>query len=332
MFDLRRRRFMTLLGGAAAAWPLAARGQQAAGIPRVGVLWHAGSEEEEGIYFTSLQQGFRDLGYIEGRTLVLEHTYAAEQYERFNANAANLVAHKVDVLVAVTRPAVVAAQRATNTIPIVFTVVPDPVGLGLVASLAHPGGHITGLTHIGTDIGAKRIEFLKEAFPNLSRAALLVNPTDPVVKQRNIDEAQSAARHLKIEIQPIEVRSPEDFVPAFTAIDQARLEAVVTGIDPMIYNERKRIAELARSKRLPTMLHIAEMVEAGGLMSYAPNYPALFRRTAAYVDKILKGASPADLPVEQPTKFDLVVNLKTANAIGAAIPPSFLLRADRIIE
>ncbi len=329
---MKRRDFITLLGGAVVTWPLAARAQRTEKIPRIGLLWHAGNKEEEGNFFTSLQQGFHDLGYVEGRTLVLEHTYAAEQYERFNVNAAALVALKVDVLVAVTRPAAVAAQRATSTIPIVFTVVPDPVGLKLVASLAQPGGNITGLTHIATDIGAKRIEILKEAFPGLSRVGLLVNPNDPAVAQRNIDEAQTAASRLSFIVQPVEVRSPEDFARAFAMIDQARLEGVVTGVDPMIYNERKRLAELAQARRLPTMVHVAEMVEAGNLMSYAPNYPALFRRTAAYVNKILKGTKPADLPVEQPTRFDLVINLKTAHAIGVTILPSLLLRADKVIE
>jgi ABC-type uncharacterized transport system substrate-binding protein len=336
MGDIRRRDFLTLLGGMAAACPLAARAQQTAQQgarnPRIGVLWHAGSEEEEGTLFVALRQGFRDLGYIEGRTVLLEHTYAAEQYERFNANANALVAGNVDVLIAVTRPAAIAAQRATSKIPIVFTVVPDPVRLKLVASLARPGGNITGLTHIATEIGAKRIEILKEAFPSLSRVALLVNPNDPIVMQINIDEGAIAAQRLNIVVQPVEVRSPQDFPGAFAAIDQARLEGVVTGVDPMIGNARKQIAALAMARRLPTMVTSSLMVEVGNLMSYAPDFEALFRRSAAYVDKILKGTKPADLPVEQPTKFDLVINLKTANALGLTIPSPLLLRADRVIE
>jgi putative ABC transport system substrate-binding protein len=312
--------------------PAAVHSQQTGKISRIGVLWHAGNEDEEKHYLTALRQGFRDLGYAEGRTLMLENRYASEQYERFNAQAAELVALKVDVIVAVTRSAAAAAQRSTATIPIVFVVVPDPVGMKLVASLARPGGNITGLTQMGTDIIAKRIEFFKEAVPGLSRVGLLLNPGDPVVARRNLDEARAAASHLNIAMLPIEVRAPADFPAAFAAIDRARVDGVVTGIDPMMYNERKRIAELARARGLPTMVHIGEMVDDGGLMSYAPNYPALFRRVAVYVDKILKGTKPADLPVEQPTKFDLVVNLKTARALGLTIPPSIVLRADRVIE
>jgi putative ABC transport system substrate-binding protein len=306
--------------------------QRVVKIPTLGVLWHAGSEEEEGALFVALRQGFVDLGYVEGKTLVMQHTYAAEQYERFAANAAALVARNVDVRVAVTRLAAIAAQSATATIPIVFTVVPDPVGLKLVASLAHPGGNITGLTHIATEIGAKRIAILKEAFPSISNVALLVNPQDPIVAQRNIDEAQMAASRLGIAVQPVEARSPGEIANAFASIDAANVEAVVTGVDPMIYNERKQIAALALARRLPTMVHAATMVEDGNLMSYAPDYIALFRRTAAYVDKVLKGEKPANLPVEQPTKFELVINLKVAKALGLTISESFILRADKLIQ
>jgi putative ABC transport system substrate-binding protein len=330
--QLGRREFITLLGGAAATWPLGARAQQPGRIPTVGVLWHAGSAEEEGALFVALRQGFLDLGYVEGKTVVFDHTYASEQYERFDANAAGLVARNVDVMVAVTRPAAVAAQRATTTIPIVFTVVSDPVGLKLVASLAHPGGNITGLTHIGTEIGAKRIAILKEAFPGISRVALLVNPQDSVQAQSNTVETQMAANSLGITVQPIEVRSPSDLADAFAAIDTAKLEAVVTGVDPMIYSERKQIAALALARRLPTMVHAATMVDDGNLMSYATDYLALFRRTATYVDKILKGEKPENIPVELPTKFELVVNIKTANAAGLTVSSSILLRSDRLIE
>jgi putative tryptophan/tyrosine transport system substrate-binding protein len=329
---MKRRKFVTLLGATVVAWPLSTRAQEAKKIPKIGVLWHAGNAEEEGVFYASLLQGFRDLGYVEGRTLVFEHTFAAEQYERFNENAAALVARNVDVLVAVTRSAAIAAKRATATIPIVFTVVPDPVGLRLVESLGHPGGNITGLTNIATDLGAKRIELLKEAFPALTRIALLVNASDPIVRHRNIDEAQKVAKQLNIAVEPIDVRSPQDFVAAFARIEQVRLEAVVTGVDPMIYNERKHLSELALARRLPTMVHVAQMVEDGNLMSYALSLTAMFHRTAAYVDRILKGAKPADLPVEQPTKFDLVINLKTAKDLGLTIPPSLLARADEVIE
>ena len=329
---MRRREFIALFGGATAAWPLAALGQQTAKVPRVGVLWHASNEQEEGVYFISLRQGFSDLGYVEPKNIVLEHTYAAEQYERFNANATALVARNVAVLIAVSLPAAVAAKRVTSTVPIVFTAVPDPVDFGLVASLAEPGGNITGLTNISSEIVPKRIEIFKEAIPDLSRLALLVNPNNRAVSIRNIADTRSAAERLNITVQTVEVRSPEDFEPAFEAIDRAHLQGVVTGNDPMIHNERNRIAELAQARRLPTMVHNADMVEAGGLMTYAADSRDLFRRTPGYVDRILKGSKLANLPVEQPTKFLFVVNLKTAKEIGVNIPSMLLLRADKLIE
>ena len=200
-----------------------------------------------------------------------------------------------------------------------------------VTSLGRPGGNITGLTQM-SDIIGKRLEIFKEALPGLSRVALLVNPSDQALARRNIDDVQAAAGRLNIEIHEVNVRGPEDFQGAFAAIDRLRVDGVFTGIDPMIYNKRKLIAELARVRRLPTMMHIGEMVDDGGLITYAPNYPTLFRRAAVYVDKILKGEKPGELPVEQPTKFELVVNLKTASEIGITIAPTFLNRADRLIE
>jgi putative tryptophan/tyrosine transport system substrate-binding protein len=329
--DLSRRAFI-LFGHAVAALPLTARAQQRRQVPTVGVLWHAANEEQEAPYPSALRQGFVEHGYDVGRTLMIENRFAAEEYERFESNAAELVARKVDALIAVTRPAAVAAQRATSEIPIVFVVVPDPVGLGIVASLAHPGGNITGLTHVATDIVAKRIEIFRELVPGLSRLVLLVNPNDPVVMHRNIDEAQSAARHFNIVIQPVEVRTPQDFDRAFTVIAQTHVDGIVTGIDPMISNEKKQIAQLAMRQGLPTMLHHSEMAKVGGLMSYGPNFPGLFRRAADYVDMILRGTKPGDLPVEQPTKFELVINLKTAKALGIKVPPLLLTRADEVIE
>jgi putative ABC transport system substrate-binding protein len=329
---MRRREFITVLSSATVAWPLSAKARQGKKVPRIGVLWHAGSAEEEGVYFAALRQGFRDLAYIEGESITLEHRFPAEQYERFNAFAAELVGLKVDVIVAVTRPAAAAAQRATTTIPIVFLLVPDPVGMKFVESLARPGGNITGLSQMATDIIGKRLELFKETIPGLSTLALLLNPSDPALARRNVEEAKPAAARLNISVHPIEVRRPEEFTAAFAAIDRLRVDGIFTGIDPMLYNERKRIAEMASLRRLPTMMHIGEMVYDGGLMTYAPNYPALFRRTAAFVDRILKGEKPAELPVEQPTKFELIVNLKTAKALGIIVPPTMLARADEVIE
>jgi putative tryptophan/tyrosine transport system substrate-binding protein len=333
LFDqLRRRDFITLLGGAAATWPLAARAQQRRQVPRVGVLWHAGSAEEEAIYLGAFQQGLNSLGYIDGQTISLEHRFPNEQPERFVSLAAELVSLKVDVLVAVTRPAAVAAQRATATIPIVFIVVPDPVGTKLVDSLARPGGNVTGLTHIAVELSAKRLALFKEVFPRMSRAALVVNANDPQGMHRYIDETQTAATTLGLTVVPVEVRSLEDFVPAFDQIVAAGLEGVVLPADGLFYQGRAKLAQLALARRVPLMVYSRETLEAGALMSYGSDQRAIFRRAAIYVDKILKGEKPADLPVEQPTKFEFLVNLKTAKALGLTIPEAFLLRADEVIE
>jgi putative ABC transport system substrate-binding protein len=329
---MKRREFITLLGGTVVGWPLCTRSQEAKKIPRVGVLWHARNAEEEGVYFTALQRGFRDLGYVEGQTVALEHRFPAEQYERFNTISAELVGLKVDVIIAVSWPAAVAAQRATTTIPIIFVVVPDPVGMKLVDSLGRPGGNITGVSQMATDIIGKRLEIFKEAIPRLSSVGLLLNPDAPVLARRNLEEVRAAAARLNVAVHPLEVRQPEDFEAAFAIIDRLHVDGIFTGIDPMIYNERKRIAELAQLRRLPTMVHIGEMVHDGCLITYAPNYPALYHRTATYVDKVLKGQKPGDLPVEQPTKFDLVINIKTAKALGLTIPTTLLARADEVIE
>jgi ABC-type uncharacterized transport system substrate-binding protein len=279
-----------------------------------------------------LRQGFSDLGYVEGKTIELENRFAAEEYERFNSLAVELVRLKVDVLVAVTLPAALAAQRATTTMPVVFVLVANPVRSKLVDNLARPGRNLTGLSHIGADLIAKRLEFFKEVVVGLSRAALLVNPRDEENTRRNVEEVQAAATILNVTIRPVEVRSPGDLEAALSAIAQDRFDGVILGNDAMLFNERRRIAELALARGLPTSVFTREMVESGGLMSYATNVPTLFRRAAAYVDKILKGAKPADLPVEFPTKFELVINLKTAKALGLTVPPSLLARADEVIE
>jgi putative ABC transport system substrate-binding protein len=329
---MKRREFIALLGCVAVTWPVVGRAQQGRKIPRIGVLWHAGSAEEEGTLLNALRQGFSDLGYVEGKTIELENRFAAEEYERFNSLAVELVRLKVDVLVAVTLPAALAAQRATTTMPVVFVLVANPVRSKLVDSLARPGRNLTGLSHIGADLIAKRLEFFKEVVVGLSRAALLVNPRDQENTRRNVEEVQAAATILNVTIRPVEVRSPGDLEAALSAIAQDRFDGVILGNDAMLFNERRRIAELALARGLPTSVFTREMVESGGLMSYATNVPTLFRRAAAYVDKILKGAKPTDLPVEFPTKFELVINLKTAKALGLTVPPSLLARADEVIE
>jgi putative ABC transport system substrate-binding protein len=329
---MRRREFITLVGGAAASWPLAARGQPTRKMPRVGVLWHAGSAEEEAIYLGALQQGFNDLGYIDGKTIALEHRFPNEQPERFASLAAELAALRVDVLVAVTLPAALAAQRATTTIPIVFILVPEPVRSKLVNSFARPGGNITGLTQIAVELSAKRLELLKEAFPRMTRVALLVNANDQQAMHRFMDETKTAATALGLDVQPVEVRSLGDFEQAFDKMVDSRLEGIVVYPDGLVYQGRTLMAQYARTRHLPLMVFSRESLVAGALMSYGPDYQNIFRRAAVYVDKILKGEKPADLPVELPTKFQFFINLKTAKALGIDVPPTLLTRADEVIE
>jgi ABC-type uncharacterized transport system substrate-binding protein len=331
MFDMQRRRFIALLGGAV-AWPLAARAQVSKKTPRVGVLWHAGSAEEEAIYLGAFLDGLKGLGYIDGKTISLEQRFPNEIPERFIALGAELAMLKPDVLVAVTRPAAMAAQRATTTIPIIFIVVPDPVGTRLVNSLARPGGNITGLTHIAVELSAKRLALFKEVFPNASRVALLVNSNDPLGMRRYIDEFQTASAALGVTVHPVEVQSLGDFGPALDKIVAERLDGIVVPADGLFYQGRALLAQSALQRRLPLVVYSRETLEAGALMSYGADQRAIFRRAATYVDKILKGESAADLPVEQPARFETLVNLKTAKALGLTIPDVTLVRADEVIE
>ncbi len=328
---MRRREVIGLIG-AATAWPLVARAQQSRKIPKVGVLWHAGNEKEEAIYLGALRKGLNDLGYVEGKNIELVNRFADEHYDRFDALTADLVEAKVDVIVASVGLAAVAAKRVTTTTPIVVAVSPDPVAQKLVDSLARPGGNVTGFSSMGADIIPKNLELLKDIFVNLSSAALLYNPNAAVVSPAVIEHAQAAAGSLQVTLHLIPARAPNDLEGAFSAITQDADDAVIIATDPMLNNERKRIAELALVKDLPTVASIGEMAQAGILISYGQDLPEFFRRTAAYVDKILKGAKPSDLPVEQPTKLKMVVNLKTARALRLTLPQSVLLRADEVIE
>jgi putative tryptophan/tyrosine transport system substrate-binding protein len=329
---MRRREFITLVGGAA-AWPLAVRAQQPTRvIPRIGILWHAANEDEEAPYLGPFRQGLKDLGYIESENIALENRFAAEHYERFDGLASELVQLKVDVLVAVTQPAALAAQRATTTIPVVFILVPDPVASKLVKSLAHPGGNITGLSNVGFDVSAKRVELLKQMAPSLSRIALLVNPGDPEVTRRTFDESRAAADRLNLTLEQVEAKSPSELEQAFSMIVEKKFDGVVVANDPMLFNQRQRMGDWAISRKLPTMMFNGEMPKSGGLMSYSASNSALFYRAAAFVDKLLKGAKPADLPVELPTKFELVINLETAKALNLTVPQNLLVAADELIE
>jgi putative tryptophan/tyrosine transport system substrate-binding protein len=328
---MQRREFITLLSGVA-VWPLSAHAQQRGRVPRVGVLWHAGSAEEEGPYFIALQQALNALGYIDGRTIALEYRFPNEEPDRFASMAAELAASKVEVLVAVSTLSAMAAQRATTTIPIVFVLVPDPVGIELVKSLARPGGNITGLTNTSSDLSAKRLELFKETFPRITRVALLVNANDQRNMKRYIDETKTAATKLGMDVQPVEARSIGDLEQAFDRVVEARLEGVVVVPDGMFYQGRTSLAQSALTRRLPLMVFSRETLQAGGLMSYGADVRAILRRAATYVDKLLKGETPADLPVEQPTKFEFLISLKTAKVLGLEITPMLLTRADEVIE
>jgi putative ABC transport system substrate-binding protein len=327
--QLRRREFITLLGGTMAAWPLAAGGQQAAKIPTIGVLG-SGMPSSHGQWVAAFVRRLHEIGWIEGRTVAIEYRWAEGRTERAAEIAAEFVGRKVDVIVTSGAGMVLAAKQARSVIPIVFAAAGDPVESGLVTSLARPGGHITGLSIQQTDVAAKRLELLREVVPALSRLAILVNVTGPVAVL-DMREVQATARTLGLEVTTSEIRRGEDIVPAFEALN-GRAEALYVIIDPLTNAHRIRINTLALAARLPTMYAIREGVEGGGLMSYGPNIPDLWRRAADYVDKILRGAKPGDIPVEQPRKFDLVINLTTAKALRLTIPESFLLRADEVIE
>ena len=275
-------------------------------------------------------QRLRELGWIEGRTVAIEYRWAEGRSERYTEIAAEFVRLKVDVIVTQATPAVLAAKQATWVIPIVFAAVADPVGSGLVASLARPGGNVTGISIQATDLAGKRLELLREVVPGLRRLAIMVN-VGAHGAVLEMGEAQAAARTIGVEVATFEIRRAEDIAPAFEAL-KGRTEALYIASDPLVLTNRVRINTLALGARLPTIYSFREYVEAGGLISYGPNLPDLFRRAADFVDKVLRGSKPADIPVEQPTKFDLIINLTTAKALGLTVPPSVLARADEVIE
>jgi putative ABC transport system substrate-binding protein len=329
MLYIKRREFITLLGGAT-AWPLAARAQQPAKLPTIGFLGTttASAQVQRS---TAFVQRLRQLGWIEGRTVAIEYRWAEGRYERFAQIAAEFVQLKVDVIVTTATAPVLAAKQATSVIPIVFAVAGDPVGSGLVASLARPGGNVTGLSLQQTDLAAKRLELLREVVPGLRQLAIMGNVGSPMIVLE-LREVHSTARSLGLEVATLEIGRPDDIPLAFEAALNVAADALYVCADPLVGTNRLRIVTLAHDARLPTMFGEREHVDAGGLMSYGPNLPDLFRRAGEYADKILRGAKPADLSVEQPTKFDLVINLTTAKALGLTIPEAFLLRADEVIE
>jgi putative tryptophan/tyrosine transport system substrate-binding protein len=307
-----------------------AHGQPPRHIPRVGVLWHAANIEEETPYFQSLIEGFGNLGYIDGRNLTLEHRFPNEKPELFTRMAAELIAMRCDVLVGVGSAAVY-VKSATSTIPVVFMYVPDPVAAGLVENIRRPGGNATGLTNFSVDLTAKRLQHLKEIAPSLTRVALLINPTANI-SGLYVRQSNEAAQRLGLTIQAFEVPGLGELDHAFDAMVRAGMQGVVVNAESLFYQGKHRIATLAIARRLPTCVWVKELVDEGALASYGVDQRAISRRVAVYVDRILKGEKPAEMPVEQPTRFELIINMKTAKALGLTIAPAILLRADQIIE
>ena len=328
---MHRRAFLGTVAGGLLAIPLVAEAQPKAGVPRIGYLGNSSPSLESDLV-DAFRQGLGEFGYTEGQNITIEYRWAEGKYDRFPDLVADLVRLKVDVIVTAGTPGALAAKQATKTIPIVMAVAGDAVGAGLVASLARPGGNVTGSTTIVQELEGKRLELLREVVPRLSRVAVLWNPANPV-SPIILKQTQLAAPALRLRLEPIVgVSGVRELEGAFATISRVRPDALILLADRFLLAERTRIVEFAAKRRLPTMYPYREMVKAGGLMSYSPSYPDLFRRAATYVDKILKGAKPGDLPVQQPTKYESVINLKTAKALGLTIPQSLLQRADEVIQ
>jgi putative ABC transport system substrate-binding protein len=302
------------------------KAQQTGKVARIGYL-AAGSPPPDNAFLA----GLRELGYVEGRNIIIESRFSDGKHERLFGLASELIALKVDVIVTTGTPAAFAAKRATSAIPIVMAIVADPVGGGLVANLARPGGNITGMADLDTELGEKRLEVLKQVVPRLSRVAVLWNPANPAHKQA-LKQSEVAAKALELRLHAVDAQDSSEFGSAFSAMSSERAQALILLADSMFSAYREAIIKLVARSRLPAIFWQGSFVQAGGLMSYGPDFPALYRHAAVYVDKILKGAKPADLPVEQPTKFELVINLKAAKQIGLTIPPNVLARADRVIK
>jgi putative ABC transport system substrate-binding protein len=324
---MRRREFITLLGGAAITWPITVRGQQAAKLPTIGFL-AAGTTQNWAPWVAAFAEQLNRLGWVEGRNVMVKYRWAEGHSERFSEIAAEFVRLKVDVIVTGGEPAF-AARQATSSIPIVAALMADPVGTSLVTSLAHPGSNVTGLSFQSIDIAGKRVDLLHSVVPQMKRLAVLGNAGNPNVMPE-IREVDKAAQKLGLQVARLEVRRAEDILPAFESLKMDGADALYVCIDPLSNANRTKINTLALGARLPTMYGTRDYVETGGLMSYGPSFPTLFRRAAEYVDKILRGAKPGELPIEQPTTFDFVINLTTAKALGLTIPASILSLAELI--
>jgi putative ABC transport system substrate-binding protein len=326
---MKRREFISLLGGAAAAWPLPAGAQQRRNLPLVGffgVTTPSASKQRTAAFV----QRLHELNWIDGYTIAIEYRWAEGRTERFAEIAAEFVRLNVDVIVTAGAGPVIAAKQATSNIPIVFAVASDPVATGLVAALARPGGNVTGMSYQGPDLATKRLELLREVIPGFRRLAVMANGSASGAMEE-MREVQWGARTLGLDVVPLVVQRAEEIAPAYAKL-QGRVDALLVCADPLVNTNRAQITALALTARLPTIFGERENVETGGLISYGPSIPDLYRRTAEHVDKILRGVKPADIPVEQPTKFELVINLSTAKQLGLTIPESFLLRADEVIE
>ena len=326
---MRRREFITLIGGAA-AWPVAARPQEPAKLPRIGILW-PNPLTASGHFVDAFRHGLSELGYVEGKDMVIDFRSAEGRMERLPDLAAELVRLPVDVIQTATSPTIRAAQQATRTIPIIMGNSQDPVSEGFVASLARPGGNITGQTLFSPDLAAKRLQLLKDILPALTRVAVLWHVDDPALALA-LRETVIAANVLQLELRSLGVRGLAEFEAAFRTATQENTGALIVLEDNLSFRYRAEIARLANGGRVPVMYGLRDFAEAGGLIAYGPNLAQMYRRSATYVDKILKGAKPADLPVEQPTRFELVINLKTARALGLEVPPTLLALADEVIE
>jgi putative tryptophan/tyrosine transport system substrate-binding protein len=323
---MRRREFIALIGSAAASWPLSAHAQQPGKMWRIGLIMHSPMKALDGLF-----EGLRELGYVEGQNIIVERRYAEGNAARFQEFAEEMVRLKADIIIVVTTPAALAAKKATTTIPIVFPTAIDPVGTGVITSLRHPGGNVTGGAILYAELSAKRLDLLKQVVPGLSRTAVVRNAANPA-NTLAWRETQDAARMLGVALQSHEVKVPKDFEGAFAIMAKERPDALLVLEDELTIQYRKEIADFATQQRLPSVFGAREGVDAGGLMSYGVSIHEMMRRGASYVDKILKGANPADLPVEQATKFELVINLKTARVLGLSIPTVLLAIADEVIE
>jgi ABC-type uncharacterized transport system substrate-binding protein len=328
---MKRREFITFIGGAA-VWPVVARAQQTGKLPRIGMLLpNTPAIAARNPRIQAFLQGLRDLGWNDEKNMAIEWRLAEGQLQRLPALAAELVNIKVDVIIAASAPAAKAAKEATSTVPIVILDPGDPVGTGLVRSLARPGGNVTGVTSIAPDLAAKRLALLKEAVPAITSVAILFNAAIPPAEIA-MTELRVAALAMNLRIQPVPIQGPTGLAEAFSKITNEQASGLVVFPDPLTFSNQEAITKFALANKIPALFGAKEFVDDGGLMSYGPSYPGMFRRGAYYVDRILKGTKPADLPVEQPTKFELVINIKTAKALGLTVPPTLLARADQMIE